>query len=85
MIDIYEIPTLPMYSLRTSSPTSGGLWPLAARCNTVKGSLYRGTTLFNIFCHVREALYGIQLCRTLLELHCLAYIENILFEFGLAF
>ena len=30
MIDIYEIPTLPTYSLQTSSPTSGGLWPLAA-------------------------------------------------------
>ena len=32
MIDIYELPTLPTSFLRTSSPTSGGPWPLAARC-----------------------------------------------------
>ena len=38
MIDIYEIPTLPTYSLWTCSPTSGGLWPLAA-ISTISASL----------------------------------------------
>jgi hypothetical protein len=30
-VEIYQLSTLPTSSLRTSSPTSGGLWPLAAR------------------------------------------------------
>ena len=35
-VEIYQLSTLSTSSLRTSSPTSGGLWFLEARCRKLK-------------------------------------------------
>ena len=32
-VEIFQLSTMPSSSLRTSSPTSGAIWPLAARCH----------------------------------------------------
>ena len=54
MIDIFEIPTLPTYSLQTSSPTSGGLWPLAARLRLGLCLVWaRGSGAYLFFLHVQ--------------------------------